>query len=148
MTELNPPHSQAEMDMSIFGPGHVQVYQQTKGETGYIWNGTTILLLTTKGRASGQMHTTPLIFFRDGDKVAIVASKGGAPQHPAWYLNLEADPHVKVQIKDDVYDAVARTAGDAEREQLWPLAAKAWPQYDDYQKKTDRKIPIVVLDRA
>ena len=65
MTELNPPHSQAEMDMSIFGPGHVQVYQETKGETGYIWNGTTILLLTTKGRASGQMHTTPLIFFRD-----------------------------------------------------------------------------------
>jgi proline iminopeptidase len=147
MSDLQPARNREEMDLSIYGDSHVKAYQETKGERGYIWNGAPILLLTTKGHASGQPRTTPLIFLQDGDNVAVVASKGGAPEHPAWYLNLEAEPRVKVQIKGDVFDAVARTAQGAERERLWPKAVKTWPQYADYAKLTDREIPIVVLER-
>jgi deazaflavin-dependent oxidoreductase (nitroreductase family) len=136
------------MDLRIFGDSHVRVYRETNGAEGYIWNGVPILLLTTKGHKSGQMRTTPLIFVRAGDAVAIVASKGGAPEHPDWYLNLTAEPRVTVQVKADVYDAVARTATGAERQQLWDEAVKAWPQYEDYRAATDREIPIVVLDRV
>ncbi|MET0295567.1 MAG: nitroreductase/quinone reductase family protein, partial [Phenylobacterium sp.] len=85
---------------------------------------------------------------RDGDNVAVVASKGGAPEHPAWYLNLEAQPRVQVQIKDDVFDATARTAEGAERARILDEAVKAWPQYETYQQATDRKIPVVVLERT
>jgi deazaflavin-dependent oxidoreductase (nitroreductase family) len=147
MSELHPPRRREDMDLSIFGPAHVKVYQETKGETGYIWNDAPILLLTTKGHKSGQMRTTPLIFVRAGQSVAIVASKGGAPEHPDWYLNLEAEPQVRVQVKGDVFDATARTADGAERARLWDEAVKAWPQYADYQTLTDRKIPVVVLER-
>src|SRR5206468_6821773 len=96
---------------------------------------------------SGEMRTTPLIFVDNGGVPAIVASKGGAPEHPAWYQNLAADPHVKVQVKADVFDAVARTAVGAERTRLWGEAVKVWLQYADYQRATDREIPVVVLDR-
>jgi deazaflavin-dependent oxidoreductase (nitroreductase family) len=147
MTELRPPRSQAEMDLSLFGENHVRTYRETNGEKGYIWNDAPTLLLTTKGRQSGASHTTPLIFVRDGENAVIVASKGGAPEHPAWYLNLEAEPRVRVQIKGDVFEARARTAAKAERDRLWPAAVKAWPQYADYQRKTDRQIPMVVLER-
>ena len=147
MENLHPARSREEMDVSLSGDKHVEAYRESKGERGYIWNGAPILLLTTTGRASGQERTNPLIFVAEGDNVAIVASKGGAPQHPAWYLNLEAEPKVRVQIKGDVFDAVARTAKGAERERLWPKAVKTWPQYADYQALTEREIPIVVLER-
>ena len=136
------------MDVSIFGEAHVRAYRETNGETGYIWNDAPILLLTTKGHKSGQMRTTPLIFVADADAFVIIASKGGAPEHPDWYLNLEAEPRVRVQVKGDVFDAVARTAAGAERARLWPEAVKTWPQYDDYQAATDREIPVVVLERV
>lgn len=147
MSELQPPRKVAEMDLSLFGDGHVRAYRETNGETGYIWNTAPILLLTTKGRKSGAEHTSPLIFVRAGEDVAIIASKGGAPQHPAWFLNIEAEPNVQVQVKDDVYDAKARLAEGAERARLWDEAVKVWPQYADYQAATDRKIPVVVLER-
>jgi deazaflavin-dependent oxidoreductase (nitroreductase family) len=147
MSELNPPRRPEDMDTSIYGESHVRAYRESKGETGYIWNGAHILLLTTKGRSSGQPRTTPLIFVRDGDKLAIVASRGGAPTHPDWYLNLEKNPEVEVQVKGDVFRARARTADVAERAKLWPEAVKAWPQYADYVKKTDREIPVVVIER-
>jgi deazaflavin-dependent oxidoreductase (nitroreductase family) len=147
MSELRPPRSQDEMDMSIFGDSHVRAYRESKGERGYIWNGAPILLLTTKGRKSGQMRTTPLIFVRDGDDVAVVASKGGAPEHPDWYQNLEAEPRVEVQVKGDVFKARARTATGEERRRLWDEAVRTWPQYEDYSKATDREIPVVVLER-
>jgi proline iminopeptidase len=147
MSDLQPARTREEMDLSLFGDSHARTYRETNGERGYIWNGAPILLLTTKGRTSGNERTTPLIFVADGDNVAIVASKGGAPEHPAWYLNLEAEPRVKVQIKGDVFKAVARTAEGAERERLWPKAVKTWPQYADYQAITEREIPIVVLER-
>jgi deazaflavin-dependent oxidoreductase (nitroreductase family) len=135
------------MDVSLYGPEHVRAYRETDGERGYVWNGTHILLLTTKGRASGQERTSPLFFVEDGDNPVVVASKGGAPEHPDWFKNLEAQPRVRVQIKGDVFDAVARVVTSAERARLWPLAVEAWPQYADYEKLTDREIPVVVLER-
>jgi deazaflavin-dependent oxidoreductase (nitroreductase family) len=147
MDELKPARSRDEMDLSVFGPNHVRLYRETQGEQGYIWNGAPILLLTTKGRKSGEMRTTPLIFVDNGGAPAIIASKGGAPEHPDWFLNLAADPHVQVQVKADVFDAVARTTQGPERERLWNEALKVWPQYADYQRATEREIPVVVLER-
>jgi deazaflavin-dependent oxidoreductase (nitroreductase family) len=133
---------------TLFGEEHVRRYRETDGEVGHIWmQGSKILLLTTKGRISGEERTTPLIYEDDGAGYVIVASRGGAPQHPAWYRNLEEDPDVEVQVKGDRFPARARTATGEERERLWRLAAQQWPAYDDYQGKTDRQIPVVVLER-
>jgi deazaflavin-dependent oxidoreductase (nitroreductase family) len=131
----------------LFGPEHVKRYVETNGEEGYEWQGTTTLILTTTGRKSGEERSTPLIFRQHGDDYVIVASKGGAPAHPAWYLNLSEHPDVTVQVKADRFPATARTATAAERPELWELMIEDWPQYDDYQKKTDREIPLVVLQR-
>ena len=131
-----------------FGEEHVRVYRETGGEVGHIWReGSTILLLTTKGRKTGEPRTTPLIYAEDGDRYVIVASKGGAPDHPGWYRNLEQDPNVELQVKDEVFAARARTAEGEERERLWRKANEVWPHYDEYAKKTDREIPVVVLER-
>jgi deazaflavin-dependent oxidoreductase (nitroreductase family) len=133
----------------LFGQEHVRRYRETGGEVGHIWKeGSTILLLTTKGRKSGKPRTTPLIYARDGDRYVIVASKGGAPEHPGWYENLAQDPHVELQVEDDVFSATARTASGDEREQLWQKANEVWPHYAEYAEKTDREIPVVVLERA
>ena len=140
--------STLESAAHLFGDEHVRSYLETNGEIGYRWReDAPIAILFTTGRTTGEQRTNPLIFGRDGDDVVLVASKGGAPEHPAWYLNLEAEPRVQVQVKGEVFDAVARTAEGAERERLWPEAVKAWPQYADYQAVTDRKIPVVVLER-
>jgi proline iminopeptidase len=134
---------------NIFGDEHVRRYRETGGEVGHIWRrGSKILLLTTKGRKTGNPTTAPLIYESDGDRYVIVASKGGAPEHPGWYRNLANDPDVELQVKDEVFAARARDAEGEERERLWKLAAKQWPDYDEYAKKTDREIPVVVLERA
>jgi len=133
---------------SLFGDAHVARYRETGGEVGHIWrNGSKILLLTTSGRVTGDPHTTPLIYENSDDAYVIVASKGGAPQHPGWYRNLAKNPQVELQVLDEVFPARARTATGEERERLWRLAALQWPAYDDYAKKTDREIPVVVLER-
>jgi len=132
-----------------FGEEHIRVYRETGGEVGHIWReGSTILLLTTKGRKSGEPRTTPLIYAQDGDRYVIVASKGGAPEHPGWYRNLDKDPNVELQVKDEVFAARAHTAEGEERERLWRKANEVWPHYDEYATKTDREIPVVVLERA
>ena len=134
---------------SLYGDEHVKVYRETGGETGHIWKeGSTILLLTTTGRKSGEPRTTPLIYENAGDDYVIIASKGGAPEDPGWYRNLRKSPDVELQVLDDVFPAHARVAEGDERERLWKLAAQQWPGYDDYQKKTDREIPVVVLERT
>lgn len=130
----------------LYGKEHVQRYQETDGAEGHDWNNTTTLLLTTKGRKSGKSYTTPLIYQKHGDAYVVVASKGGDPDHPEWYKNLQANPEVEVQVKAEKFKARARTATDEERPELWRLMAATWPDYDNYQQKTDRKIPIVVLD--
>jgi len=101
----------------LFGAEHVRRYRETDGEVGHIWKeGSTILLLTTKGRTSGEPRTAPLIYAEDGDRYVIVASQGGAPEHPGWYRNLAKDPHVELQVLGDVFTANARTAEGEERE--------------------------------
>jgi deazaflavin-dependent oxidoreductase (nitroreductase family) len=105
------------------------------------------LILTTTGRKSGEQRSTPLIFGRSGDDYVIVASQGGRPRHPSWYLNLSANPAVQLQVKADKFRARARTAEGDERERLWGQMNEIWPHYDEYQTKTERVIPVVVLER-
>ena len=135
--------------MTLFGQEHVRRYQETDGEEGYVWKeGTTILLLTTTGRKTGRQSTTPLIFGLDGDNPVIVASQGGAPQHPGWYRNLVKSHGVEVQIKGERFHATAREAQGEERERLWKMMNEHWPHYDEYQTRTERVIPVVVLERV
>jgi deazaflavin-dependent oxidoreductase (nitroreductase family) len=132
----------------LYGQEHVDRYRATDGQEGHDWRGTHTLILTTKGRRSGEERSTPLIYGRHGDDYMIVASKGGSDEAPAWYLNIEADPEVDVQVKADRFKARARTATPEEKPELWRIMTSEWPDYDEYQQKTDREIPVVVLERA
>ncbi|HKB94145.1 MAG TPA: nitroreductase family deazaflavin-dependent oxidoreductase, partial [Gaiellaceae bacterium] len=117
---------------TLFGQEHVERYRETGGAEGHDWlKGTSILLLTTTGRKSGTEYTTPLIYGLDAGNPVIVASQGGTPGHPDWYLNLVAHPEVGVQIKGDTYRARARTAEGEERERLWKLMTGEWADYDE-----------------
>jgi deazaflavin-dependent oxidoreductase (nitroreductase family) len=134
---------------TLFGEEHVRRYRETGGEVGHIWRrGSKTLLLTTTGRKTGKPRTTPLIHEKAGEAFVIVASKSGASEHPGWYQNLAKEPTVEVQVKSDVFTCKARTATGEERERLWKLAARQWPDYDAYQTRTDREIPVVVLERT
>jgi deazaflavin-dependent oxidoreductase (nitroreductase family) len=132
--------------MPLFGQEHIDRYEATGGEEGHDWQGTQALILTTKGRRSGEPRKSPLIYGRHGDAYLVVASKGGAPEPPAWYLNLEADPEVEIQVKDQRITARARTATPEEKPELWRIMTAEWPDYDNYQTKTDREIPVVVIE--
>jgi deazaflavin-dependent oxidoreductase (nitroreductase family) len=137
----------ADSDDELFGTEHVRVYRETAGERGYHWRGTTILLLTTRGRTSGEPRTTPLIHRTDGERWVIVASKGGAPAHPSWYENLQANPDATIEVLGETVPVRASSAEGEERARLWTLMTEVWPAYDDYQARTDREIPVVVLTR-
>jgi len=132
----------------LFGQEHVEKYKQTEGQEGHDWQGTQCLLLTTTGRKSGEPRELPLIYGKSGDDYLIVASKGGADEPPAWYLNLEADPTAEVQVWGDRFKAKARVATPEEKPEMWKTMTAEWPAYDEYQTKTDREIPIIVLERA
>lgn len=128
---------------------HIKEYIDSNGEKGHDWNGTQVLLLSTKGRKSGDMRRCALIYGNDGDDFIIVASRGGDPNHPLWYLNLMQEPKVTLQIKSEVFAAVATEVTDAqEYERLWQLMLTHWPSYAEYQQKTSRKIPLVRLTRS
>jgi deazaflavin-dependent oxidoreductase (nitroreductase family) len=137
----------SQSDDDLFGAEHVRVYRETGGARGYRWRGTTILLLTTTGRSSGEERTTPLIHRTDGDTWVVIASKGGAPEDPDWYKNMQADPHATIQVEAEVIPVVATTAEGEERTRLWELMNEVWPAYADYAAKTDREIPVVVFTR-
>jgi deazaflavin-dependent oxidoreductase (nitroreductase family) len=139
--------SSSPFPSDLFGPEHVRAYRESGGERGYHWRGTTILLLTTTGRSSGEPRTTPLIFRQDGDRWVVVASKGGSPRHPQWYENLVASPEATIQVRSEEIPVRAYSAEGEERERLWKLMNEVWPDYDGYQAKTDREIPVVVLER-
>jgi deazaflavin-dependent oxidoreductase (nitroreductase family) len=132
----------------LFGQEHVKRYRETGGEVGHDWQrGAPTLLLTTKGRRSGKQRTTPLIYQPWGDAYLLIASQGGLSEHPAWYLNIQEEPNVEIQVWDDRFRARARTAKPDERPPMWRQMAEVWPDYNDYQERTDREIPVVVLER-
>ena len=133
--------------MVLFGQEHIDRYRETDGREGHEWQGTHALILTTTGRRSGESRDSPLIYGVRGEDYVIVASKGGAPDHPAWFKNLDADPNVEVQVRGERFSAVARVAEGEERDDLWALMLEEWPAYAEYQTKTDREIPVVVLER-
>jgi deazaflavin-dependent oxidoreductase (nitroreductase family) len=126
----------------------VKLFEESGGAEGNKLEGQPCIVLWTKGRHSGEVRKTPLMRVNDGDRYAVVASLGGAPKHPVWYLNLMADPHVSLQDGPDVRDYTARVVEGDERAEWWKKANAVWPSYDEYQTKTDRKIPVVVLDPA
>jgi deazaflavin-dependent oxidoreductase (nitroreductase family) len=127
---------------------HVRRYVETDGRSGHKWNGRQTLLLITRGRKSGKLRRTALLYGRDGDRYLLVASNGGARNHPFWYLNLTAHPEVRVQVGADRFTARARTAGAEEKPRLWRVMTAIWPDYDRYQKRTSRDIPVVILERS
>jgi deazaflavin-dependent oxidoreductase (nitroreductase family) len=126
---------------------HIRSYVESGGKRGHRWQGTDTLLLITRGRKSGELRRTALIYGRDGDRFVVVGSNGGSSTHPAWYLNLVADPDVTVQVGEEVLEARARDATPDERPRLWELMTGIWPDYDNYQRRTDRQIPVVVIER-
>lgn len=134
-------------DFRLFGDEHVRQYEATSGKVGHDWNDTSVLILHTRGRKSGETRKNPLIYGRDGDDYLIVASKGGAAEDPGWYKNLEANPEVTIQVWDQIIPVTARTATREEKQRLWPIMLKEWPAYDSYQQKTQRDIPLVILHR-
>jgi deazaflavin-dependent oxidoreductase (nitroreductase family) len=131
----------------LHGQNHVERYRETDGAEGHEWRGAQTLLLTTKGRKTGEPRTTPLIYGHNDGDVMVVASKGGSDEPPAWYRNLEADPEVEVQIKGNRFRARARNATPEEKPELWRRMTKEWPDYDRYQESTRREIPVVLLER-
>jgi deazaflavin-dependent oxidoreductase (nitroreductase family) len=140
------------MTTPAFGPGwqqeHARRYRESNGEDGHIWNGVPTLLLTTTGKVSGELRTTPLIYGKDGDRYLVVASRGGAPKNPQWYRNLVAHPEIEVQVAADKFKARARPATNEEKPRLWQLMSQIWPAYNDYQGRTQRPIPVVVIERV
>jgi len=132
-------------DYSLFGDEHVAKYEATGGKIGHDWNDTSILILHAKGRKSGAVRKIPLIYGRDGEDYIIIASKGGAPDHPGWYKNLVAHPDVEIQVWDKVIPVTARTGSAADKQRVWPMMVKEWPGYAEYQAGTARDIPVVFL---
>jgi deazaflavin-dependent oxidoreductase (nitroreductase family) len=125
---------------------HIHDYVSSDGEQGHRWRGVETLLLTTRGRKSGKLRRTALIYGEVDGGYVVVASYGGSPRHPEWYLNLMAHPEVRVQVGPDVVDGAARTTTGEERSRLWTLMCGIWPDYDNYQKRTSREIPVVLIE--
>jgi deazaflavin-dependent oxidoreductase (nitroreductase family) len=135
-------------DLTLFGEEHIRRYLETDGAVGHEWNGAPTLVLTSTGRKSGQPRRSAMIYGQDGDAYVVIASQGGSPKHPNWYANLVAEPDVEVQVRGERFPARARTAEGDERERLWALMTRIWPNFDIYQTRTERRIPVVVLERA
>jgi len=138
----------SEIVDELVGPKHVALYRATDGELGYSWRGSEILLLTTIGNRSGRAFTTPLIFTTDGDNFVIVASNAGAPDDPAWFKNLQSSGNAEVQVRADRFPVHMRIAEGEERARLWDAMVASWQYYEHYQRKADREIPVVLLERS
>jgi F420H(2)-dependent quinone reductase len=132
--------------IKAIGTLHRWMYRVSGGKLGQSFFGSPVLLLTTTGRRTGQPRTWPLTYLREGDRLIIIASNGGQPNHPAWYLNLRATPQVSVQLGDRVRRMIAQTTEGDERARLWSRVVEEYPAYAEYQRKTDRQIPVVVLN--
>ncbi|HEX8732401.1 MAG TPA: nitroreductase family deazaflavin-dependent oxidoreductase [Ktedonobacterales bacterium] len=134
-------------DMSDWNRRTIEEFRANKGQVGGMWEGKPLLLLTTTGAKSGQQHTTPVMYLREGDHIYIFASKGGAPTNPAWYHNLLAHPEVRVELGDQTYTAVATPVSGEERDHIYTRWAERYPQFREYQTKTSRVIPVIELER-
>lgn len=141
---LNSP--QADLFIKWMSRGNTLLYRVTAGRLGSKVGNAPVALLTTTGRRTGQPRVSPLLYLRDGDRIVLVASRGGSDKNPMWYLNLQANPRVAVQIKNDVLKLVARDTTDAERTYYWPKLKQLYPAFADYQSWTDRQIPIVICE--
>jgi deazaflavin-dependent oxidoreductase (nitroreductase family) len=126
---------------------HTRRYVESSGEDGHLWNGVHTLVLTTRGRKSGKLRRNALIYGLAGENYVVVASKGGHDDHPLWYSNLLADPAATIQVGSEVIPVRATTADAARKAALWPMMVGIWPPYEEYQQKTSRDIPVVVLSR-
>lgn len=131
-----------------FVDAHIAAYRLTGGRIGGTFRGVQTLLLDHVGRRSGKKRTNPLLYITDGDDLVIVASRGGSHKHPAWWLNLRDSPRTTVQVDSERREVVAREAGDDERARLWPRLVEVWPDFAAYQRRTERKIPVIVLSPA
>jgi F420H(2)-dependent quinone reductase len=142
----NPPAALWPLINRAFG-AHTALYRATRGLIGHrIPFVPPMLLLDHRGAKSGTERTTPLVYLEDGGRYVIVASKGGHAKHPAWYHNLKANPDTTIQVGSRKLEVRARVATDVERRDLWPRVVEIWSDYAVYQKRTDRKIPLVVLE--
>ena len=135
--------------MSDFNTQVIEEFRANDGRVGGMFEGAPMILVTHTGRRSGKAYTTPLVYTRDGDDYVIIASKGGADTHPAWYLNIKDNPRVRVEVGGESFDAVARIieSGD-ERDRLYDAQAELMPNFKEYAEGTDRVIPVVVLSRV
>jgi deazaflavin-dependent oxidoreductase (nitroreductase family) len=136
----------ANLKFRIAGGIHKNVYRLTGGRVGGRIAGGPVLLLTSTGRKSGKSRTNPLMYTRAGEAYVVIASKGGSDQHPLWYLNLQANPRAEVTVGRKKREVRARDAQGEERERLWRALADVYTGYDNYAKKTSRRIPVVVLE--
>jgi deazaflavin-dependent oxidoreductase (nitroreductase family) len=131
-----------------FNRNLIDEFRTNKGSVTGVFANAPLLLLTTTGAKSGKQHTTPVVYTRDGERIVIIASKGGAPSHPAWYHNLVANPEVTLELPDETFRARAHVASGDERTRLWEAQAALMPTFNDYQEKTTREIPVIVLERV
>lgn len=127
---------------------HVGLYRLSNGRAGGSMRGASVLLLTTTGRRTGKRRTTPLLYMRDGDDLVIVASYGGNDRAPAWSVNLRHKPRATIRVKGDTDEVTARIASPEEKGRLWPALTKMFPSYDNYQKRTAREIPVIILQQT
>jgi F420H(2)-dependent quinone reductase len=134
--------------MKVLGTIHRTVYRASDGKMGKTFFGSPILLLTTTGRKTRQLRTWPLTYLQEANRLILLAANGGQPNHPAWYLNLRANPRVSVQLGNETRLMIAQTAEGDERARVWSRAAREYPAYEDYQRKTNRQIPVVILREA
>jgi deazaflavin-dependent oxidoreductase (nitroreductase family) len=146
--EATAPSEEVFDSPSGWVAAHIRRYVESNGEQGHRWRGVNTLLLTTRGRNSGKLRRTALIYGRDGERFLVVASKGGAARNPNWYLNLAANPDVRVQVGAEKFAARSSTATAEEKRKLWKIMTSIWPDYDQYQARSARDIPVVILERT
>jgi deazaflavin-dependent oxidoreductase (nitroreductase family) len=132
--------------IKVMSAANIWAYRLSGGRIGGRFkHGAPVMLLTSTGRKSGRPRTAPVLYLRDGEKLVVVASKGGMSRHPLWYRNLEANPEVEVEVGRERRRMVAHRASDDEKSALWPRLVEMYPDFDDYQARTDRNIPVVIL---
>jgi deazaflavin-dependent oxidoreductase (nitroreductase family) len=135
-------------DMKDFNQQVIEEFRANGGKVGGMFEGAPMMLLTTTGAKSGQPRIAPLVYTTDGDRIVIIASKGGAPTHPDWYHNIAANPEVTVEVGGETYTGRADVAQEPERTRLYKAQADLMPQFHEYQKNTERTIPVVTITRV